>query len=86
MRQQLVLSLHALVKSFFVFHISPLHMLKGHNKVSLEPSLLQAEQHQLSQHFLIPLIVFMVLFGSLLAGPCLSGDSRAGFSTPGEVL
>jgi len=43
------LSLHALVKSLSVFHISPLSILKGHNEVSLQPSLLQAEQLHLSQ-------------------------------------
>ncbi|KAK4811013.1 LOW QUALITY PROTEIN: hypothetical protein QYF61_015717 [Mycteria americana] len=38
-------------KSLSIFLRSPLYMLKGCNKVSLEPSLLQAEQPQLSQPF-----------------------------------
>jgi len=48
----LVLSLHALVKKTLIFLLSPLSKLKGHKKVSLKPSLLQAEQPQLSQPFL----------------------------------
>jgi len=35
------------------FLISPLQILRGHHKVSLEPSLLRAEQPQLSELFLI---------------------------------
>ena len=34
-----------------VFLTSPLQVLKGHNEVSPQPSLLQAEQPQLSQPF-----------------------------------
>ncbi|KAK4815434.1 hypothetical protein QYF61_002649, partial [Mycteria americana] len=50
----LVLSLEALVKSLSpVFLISPLYVLKGCSKISPEPSLLQAEQPQLSQPFFI---------------------------------
>ena len=50
----LVLSLHALAKkTLSSFLISPLQVLKGRNKVSPQPSLLQAEQPQISQPFLI---------------------------------
>jgi len=35
-----------------IFPISPLQVLQGHNKVSLHPPLLEAEQPQLSQPFL----------------------------------
>ena len=38
-------------KCLSIFLISPLYVLKGHNEVSPEPSLLQAEQLQLSQPF-----------------------------------
>jgi len=40
-------------KSFSISLISPFYILKGYNKVSLEPFLLQAEQPQLSQLFFI---------------------------------
>jgi len=80
-------------KRLSVFLISPLYILKGHNKVTLEPSLLQAEQPQLSQpfftgeafqpsdHFLWP------SSGSAVTSPCPSctGDPRAGRRTPGGV-
>jgi len=46
-----VLSLQALVKRLSVFLTSPLYILKGRNKLSPEPSLLQAEEPQLSQPF-----------------------------------
>ena len=36
-----------------IFLTSPLQVLKGRSKVSLEPSLLQAEQPQLSPPFLV---------------------------------
>lgn len=44
-----VLSLQALVKSISAVLISPLYVLKSHNKVSLEPRPLLAELPQLSQ-------------------------------------
>ena len=37
----------------YILLISPLYKLRGHNKVSPQPSLLQAEQPKLSQPFLI---------------------------------
>ena len=49
----LLLSLHSLVKSLSVFLIIPLYILKGHSEVSSDPSILQVEQPQLSQPFLI---------------------------------
>jgi len=75
-------------KYLSVFHISPLDILKGCNKVSPEPSLLQAEQAQLSQNFFTGeslLISFVASSGLALTIPCLSsaGDPRAGRSTAG---
>ncbi|KAK4816270.1 hypothetical protein QYF61_014342 [Mycteria americana] len=66
-------------------------VLEGCYKVSPEPSLLQAEQPQLSQPVLIgevlqPQIIFMALLGRAQAGPCLSyvGGPRTENSTPAQ--
>jgi len=61
-----LLSLHAHVKSHAPAFCRPLQVQESHYKVTPEPSLLQAEQPQLSQPFLIqecssPLIIFVAL-------------------------
>ena len=70
-----------------IFLISPLHILKGCNKVSLEPSLHQApnslslsSQHRDSS----PQIVPVASSGPAPTGPCLycTEGSRAGCRTP----
>lgn len=67
-------------------------MLKVCNNDSTEPFLLHAEQPKFFQPFFIaeafqPLDVFMVFFGSLSIASCppSAWDSRAGYSTAGEV-
>lgn len=68
-----------------------LTVLKGYYKVSLDPSLLQAEQFQLCQPSLgdvfQPLITFVTSSGLAPTGPQLScaEGSRAGHWTPGGV-
>lgn len=73
--------------------MDPLYILKDYSQVSPEPSLLQAEQPQLSQSVLIGKVVpSLGLFlwtpsGRAPAGPCLScpEDSTSGHSTPSEA-
>ena len=88
-----ILSLHALVKKFLSsFLVGLLPVLEGCCKVSLKPSLLQAEQPQLSQPFFTgevfhPTDHFVALLWATPTGPCLScaEGSRAGCRTPGGV-
>jgi len=61
-------------KSLPSFSVGPLQVLEGHCKVSLEPSLFQAEQPQLSQS---------VLIGEVLQPsdhPCSSSSSSSSLS------
>ena len=79
-------------KSLLGFLIGPLQVLEGRNKVSPQPSLLQAEQPQLSQPVLtgeVPALRSSLWpsSGPAPTAPCLScaEGSRAGHSTPGGV-
>lgn len=84
-----VLSLQALIKKN-VFLISPLEILKGSNKISLEPSHLHVEQ-QLHSAFLcrraISALWLLPSSASTLTGLCLSwtGGPRKGCRTAGGV-
>lgn len=85
----LVLLLQALLKSLSPFCDPPLS-IKGHGKVSLEPSFLQAEQSQLSACLhgrgVSALSSSLASPGLSPAGPYFHvGDPRAGGSTAGGV-
>jgi len=74
------------------FLVGPFQVLEGCSKVSLDPSLLQAEQPQLSQPFLTvevfqPSDHFLASSGPAPTGPFLSSaeGSRAGRRAPGWV-
>jgi len=78
---------------FPIFPIGLLQVMKGCSKFSPEPSLVQAEQPQLSQPFLIEEVLqplgssLWPSSGPAPTAPCPAcvGDSRAGCSTPGGV-